>query len=84
MSTDGTIFQIDDTKQMAWIWVAAVDPVTKNRNVRSPRLRHHKKFVNGALKSLERLFNLVSLRIDKQDLRPHLVDADHPRNVFHV
>ena len=78
------IFEIDDAEQMAGIWVTAMDSVAENRNVGGPSLGHHKQLVDGALKALECLFNFISFRIEKKYLGAHLVDADHPCDVFHA
>src|SRR6516164_9727593 len=66
---------------MAWIWVAAVNTVTKNRNVGGPRLTHHKQFVNCAWKPFDGCFDFVGERVQKQHLCAHFINGDHSHNV---
>src|SRR3974390_1579188 len=66
---------------MAWIWVAAVNTVTKNRHVGGPRLTHHEQFVNCTRKPFDGCFDFVGERVQKQHLRAHFINGNHSHNV---
>ena len=72
-----SLVEVDDAQEMAWIGIAAVDPVAEDRHVGEAGFRHHQQFVHRAWKIVEHDFRLVAGGIEEQDFRPHLVDRDH-------
>src|SRR6185437_14569287 len=68
--------KIDDVQRVTGIRIATVDTISVDRHVGDPCLRHHQQLVHRTLKSVDRCFGFIGLRIEKQDFASNLVDCN--------
>jgi len=61
----GALFEVEHTKPMLRIGIAAVDAVAEDRHVRHPGLRHDQQLVHGAREAVDHHLGLVSRRVEK-------------------